>query len=610
MGIILVHSLQSTLGRRRLTVDHKISIMKILSKNLFFFIAILSFSTAFAQDDFEPKYVMGKNLYTQGRYSAAMEILKPLTNEAEGNRYVQYAHYYYALAAFKSGAMQDAYMMLLRLTEKYRDWEKIDEAYYLLGNVAFEQKKPRSAMQYLEGRKKELRQDIENMKAIYLEKVTPVDTLINLQRDYPTDEILANALAKRLALSSNEKQKMLLEYLVQEYKLDRDKFIKEKKSVMKPAYNVAVLFPFMLKELNATSKPNQFAYDMYEGIRMALDSLKRKGIKINLYAYDTDKEGIKTGEILNLPELKTMDLIIGPVYPAQYSLVNEFGLVNQIVVINPLSNNLSLTEENSYVYLFQPSLQSYAGQAANYARKNFFTIQTIPTEYRTDSLKKVIIFQSPTPKDSLLARSFSDSIKANGFEVNFHEVVNRDNISRVSEILKDSLMLTKVSHLFVSSTDQVLAANIISSMEISGFKIPVVTGSDWLQFSLLTYDQFERREVHFLNPDFIDYNSSAAYNFRKAFMERTNSLPSTYSYHGFELMHVFGKALFKHGNYFVQGLQKDNFIQGSIFQGFNYTGVKSNGYIPVVKFIDAQLTLLNHPKRPYVFPVDPKKKGR
>lgn len=569
---------------------------------------LLSFSPSSAQDDHESKYKFGKDLLAQKKYSAAMEILKPLTVEEDKNPYVQYAHYFYAYAAFKGGYLQDAYIMLLRLMERFPDWEKLDDAYYLMGNVAFEQKKYRAALKYLEGRKKDLREDIDHMKAYYLDKINPVDTLINIQRDFPSDPVIAKTLAKKIMYSTSEKHKMLLEYLLQEYKLDREKYIIQRKSVMKPAYNVAVVFPFTLKDFNtaASTRPNQFVYDMYEGVRMAVDSLKRRGIKINLFAYDSEKDDEKVKEVLNMPELKSMDLIIGPVYPALYPLVNEFGLRNRILVVNPLSQNHTLTEQNSFVYLFQSTLQTYAGQAARYASKNFKLLQTLPTVEMKDTLKQVIIFQSPNAKDSLVASSYRDSITTYGFEVKFHEVVNKDNIKRVSEILKDSVMLMKVSHVFVSSTDQVLAANIISSMEISGFKIPIVTSSDWLQFSLLTYDQFERREVHFLYPEFVDFNASPITTFRKAFFSRTNSLPTTFSIQGFEMMLLFGKALGKHGNYFVQGLQSESFIPGVVLQGFAYPD-RSNAYIPLVKFRESQLVNLNNPLRPYV---EPKKKGK
>ncbi len=66
-------------------------------------------------------------------------------------------------------------------------------------------------------------------------------------------------------------------------------------------------------------------------------------------------------------ELKNMDMVIGPLLPAQNSIVGDFANANQIEVVNPLSNNSKLYEKNNLVYLFQPTLESQAGEVARFA---------------------------------------------------------------------------------------------------------------------------------------------------------------------------------------------------------------------------------------------------
>jgi hypothetical protein len=178
------------------------------------------------------------------------------------------------------------------------------------------------------------------------------------------------------------------------------------------------------------------------------------------------------------------------------------------------------------------------------------------------------------------------------------EVVSRDSMNKVQKILGDSLMLLKVSHIFVSSTDQVLAANVVSAMEISGFQIPIFTSSEWLQFPLLTYDQYERREIHFLYPDFVEYNKKIVKNFRKLYFRTYNTLPFTnYAYEGYDLMMLFGNALGKYGNYFSEGLAKQGFIPGYMLSGFNYSISRSNSFVPLVKFVESNLLPVNLPRR-------------
>jgi tetratricopeptide (TPR) repeat protein len=579
-------------------------------KSSYFFILALAALPSYSQNEYETKFNLGKELISKGRYAPAMEVLKPLTSDNPDNRYIRYAHYYYSLAALKGGMYQDAYNMLLQLLHRYPDWDKIDEAYYLIGNVSFEQKKYRQALKYLESVKKGMKEETAEMKKNYLGKVESLDTLTNIQKDFPQDHAIAKILAKRLSLSSvmNEKQRMLLEYLIQEYKLDRKEFSAGRKSIIKSSYNVAVVFPFLLKEMDpsAPSRNNQFVYDLYQGIKLAADSLRRSGIILNLFAYDTERNESKVAEILSLPEMKSMDLIIGPVYPQHYAMVNEFGLKNQIIVINPISENSNLLEGNPYVFLLQPTFHYAAGAASKYATLNF--VREIrddknknrknQPQQKKEYTKDVLIFQSPTSKDSLAASYYRDSITALGFEVKNFEVIGRENMSKVQAILGDSVKLTKVSHIFVSSADQVLAANIVSAMDISGFKIPILTSSDWLSFALITYDQYERMEFHFLFPDFVDINKIQVRNFKALYYKIYNTVPFTnHAYEGYDLMILFGMLLAKHGNYFIPELSGKGFIPGVLLPGFNYSYSRSNSFVPIVKFINSELTVVNFPAK-------------
>ncbi|MFN6945093.1 MAG: tetratricopeptide repeat protein, partial [Cytophagaceae bacterium] len=115
-------------------------------------VLVLFVLTAQAQNvnEYEAKYKRGKELYEAGKYTLAMEVLKPLTSAAEGNAYAEHAHYFYALSAFKGQQAKEARQILLQLTTRYPDWQKINEAYYLLSNISFESKNPRQALSYAE----------------------------------------------------------------------------------------------------------------------------------------------------------------------------------------------------------------------------------------------------------------------------------------------------------------------------------------------------------------------------------------------------------------------------------------------------------------------------
>jgi hypothetical protein len=538
-----------------------------------------------AQEDYAGRYIAGKDFYKAGKYTYAMEQFKPLTTESDAHPFVQYAHYYYALSAFKANMYSEANQMLKQLMIKYPDWNKMDDAYYILANIAFEQKKYRDAMKYLFERGKDIREDADKMKAFYFNTMS-VDSLRTLNKLYPSDVALGKTLALRLSLTNDEKDKMLLEYLIQDFSLDRDKLVKTRKTVLKPAYNVAVLFPFMYKDLNPENpqRPNQFVLDLYEGIKLAVDSLKRKGININLYPYDTEKDISKVTALLQLPELAYMDMIIGPIYPAHNAPVNEFAYNNQICIVNPLSTNSKLMENNPFVFLYQATLEDQALDVAEYASFNF--TNPVPAN------NNVMIFYADNNKDSTLAAKYKESVTAKKFNVTVFE---KAVIPKVQQLLSDSVKLSYVSHIFVSSEDLTLAANVISKLEVSQMPIPLFTKEEWLEFRLLSFQQLERRQVHFLHQDYVDYGKPSVRNFKRTFVNDMNLLPTTYAYEGYDLMFLFGNALKLYGNNFRDGIQKAGFIPGKIFPGYDYTASNSNKFIPITKFQDDLLKPVNIP---------------
>jgi outer membrane protein assembly factor BamD (BamD/ComL family) len=423
---------------------------------------------AVQQDNFQTKYLQGKEYYINGKYGPAMEVLLPITKEAPGNNFEEYAHYFYSLAALKSNKFNEAYQMLLQLINKYPQWHNIEDAYYLAANTAFELKKYRYGLNFLKDRSPKLKTDIDALKETYFLKLYPMDSLKAIQKSYPNDPVLAKVLLKRIfAGQVSERDKMLTDYLIQEFKIQPTDISSSRKTILKDSYNVAVLFPFMVRELGTEGslRSNPFAAEMYAGIQLAIDSLRQKKIKINVYAYDTEKDNVKIQEMLKLPELKSMDLIIGPLIPAQNTYVNQFALANLIETVNPLSNNLKLTEGNEYVYLFQPSLERQAQQVADYALKN------LPSEEK----KNVFIFYSDNPRDSLLALNYRDSITARNFHVAMFEQVNKDRLSKITLTLSDSAKVVTANHIFVASADQNVATNVISALEISQLITPVFT---------------------------------------------------------------------------------------------------------------------------------------
>jgi hypothetical protein len=572
-----------------------------------FLIILSSHIKAQTPEENQKNYLYGKELLKEERYGAAAQVFLPLTSETSLNSFSKPASYLYALSAMKSGDLQSAKSMCLQLLQRYQDWDQTDNVYYLLANVYFEQNNLRLGLQFL-NKVNGLKKDSESMKEYYFSRFTIIDTLKAIQKDNPADDIIATILAKKLSVSlTNEQNKMLLSFLIQEFKLDENELHNELKSKLKKSYNIALLFPFQLNEIDPTlsKRSNQYVLDFYEGMRIAVDTLKEKGIMVNLYSYDTEKEAPIINSIMALPEMKSMDLIVGPIFSTLMPVVADFSRKNTIVNISPFSVNSRIIENNEFSYLFQPTLEIQAGTAARYASENFkhdslFVYNYIPPKGRdrfrgkeTTDRKNVMIFYGGEVKDSILAAYHRDSCKANKLKVTHFEKITRGKLELLRTILSDSIKLTLCNHVFASTSDEVVAANIMSLMEISRQTTPLITRSDWLFFNLISFEQFEKRNVFFIHTDYYDYGSLLYRNFKEAYVDRTKIYPSLYSVQGFELMMYFGKALNQYGTYFKYGLDEQGFTKGMVFQGFDFSSSFSNKYVPITRFREKNIMLVN-----------------
>ena len=93
----------------------------------------------------------------------------------------------------------------------------------------------------------------------------------------------------------------------------------------------------------------------YEGFHLAVDSLKTRGLHLQLYVYDVGKDSSQTVELLKKPEIKSADLIIGLIFHKNFRIVAGFARENNIPIVNPVSDRTEILRDNEMVFKVSPS---------------------------------------------------------------------------------------------------------------------------------------------------------------------------------------------------------------------------------------------------------------
>lgn len=537
-------------------------------------------------------YKKAKRYYTATDYKEAQAALEPLIEVEEKTAITPYALFYYALAAYRQGAQELAADTFIKINQEFPAWEQVNEVLYWLGQLRFEQADYTSALDYLaQITDKSWEKPISKTKAYFLQQIEEVSILQALLRQYPEDQTIAQVLLDKLAEQPFIKQDHdLIDTLVQRFNLafQAPDPLSSMPSLKKDSYNVAVFFPFFIDEVDYEEEnSNQFVLELYKGIRAAVAELASQGIAVNLFAYDTKKNTTTTAALLAQEEVKSMDLIIGPLYAATILLVADFAREHQINLFNPLSANANVVGTNPFVYLFKPSLETQARKAAAFTQQN-------------TKATHVGIVYGTSPEDSIKAHTYKQYIEHNTSQevalmLQLKPAASQQFLRAFRAI--DSLQVEKPSldsltHIYVASQDELIIANVLSAIEIMNLNPCIIGDEAWLRQNSITLDQLQHLQLRLVAPDYIDYEQESLYAFRRAFYEQVGHYPTYYAAVGYDMMLFLGTMLAQHGVYF-QRHWEDKPTPGAIFSGFAYGRHHDNQHVPIVKFRESALVVCN-----------------
>ncbi|MEA4937874.1 MAG: LysM domain-containing protein [Paludibacter sp.] len=116
--------------------------------------------------------------------------------------------------------------------------------------------------------------------------------------------------------------------------------------------DIAFLLPFMLDQ-KAEIQDNRFI-EFYAGALVAIQKAKKQGINFNIYTFDVEKSDLKLMETLQNDAFKKIDLIVGPAYSNQVSMIGDFARIHKIKTLIPFTSKVYDLETNPYIYQFNP----------------------------------------------------------------------------------------------------------------------------------------------------------------------------------------------------------------------------------------------------------------
>lgn len=561
-----------------------------------------------AGQDYRRSYKLARDFFDQGKFSIAMEAFKPLIIYDKNNPYAEFSCFYYGLSAFHLGYHAVGRDMLLQMRKLYPDWPDMHEVNFWLAKSYFDQGELFQALHVLaeidpvKMIDAKFRGDVTSMKRYYLRKVDDPETLRMAGENYPNEPEIGRALAALLGKQiydsavRHEFDSILVRFnfLKSDFEVDEGAV-----SVMKDRYTVSLLFPFLANTITPVpnaNRLNQSVLDMYNGMKMAVDSLEAQGIHIDLRAYDTDRNNLDAvKKILEAPELKNSDLLVGPLFAEETKLVQQFSAENRIIMINPVSNSVDYIRDNPFAYLFQSSYQTLgerSAEVADAATRN----------------KNCIVYFGDTPKDSIMAFSFMKRALELGLRIVLAEEHRKETAASILTTLATptefddhknpkqfSLALDSIGSIYVASDNALIYSKVHSGLTARGDSVVVIGNESWMssENTATSFENYERLHILLASGNFSSLRNPYAIKFRNYYLARHGTYPSLYARLGFEFMTFVGHALHAYGNYFPPGLGAKGFSKGYMYEGYDFSGKQDNQYVPFVYFRRGELTVFN-----------------
>lgn len=388
-----------------------------------------------------------------------------------------------------------------------------------------------------------------------------------------TEEVVVNDLKHDAILSETEVNALL----------DKTENIEKLNQI-----KVALLLPF--KDGQSSHATSRFV-EYYEGMLLAVDSLKNMGASISLSVYDTGTGTAKLNKILKEDALKESNLIIGAVQNDQIAQIAQFAETNQIKYVIPFTSKNDNVLSNSMIFQVNTPHSYLYSKAAQAGCELFAEDNIIIVNINDKDVKKDFITAFKTELKDKNIKYKEINYKGETFSSDILALMdkNKKNVVLPTSSSLDALQLIKtplrsLAETGIEETDSANPENKNRFVyNISMFGYP-----EWQTYMREALEDFYVLDTYIYTNFYADNLSDRIHNFYNSYKywySKTliNTFPK-YGILGFDTGMYFLGAIHKYGINFEKNIDKISYP--SLQTGFDFHRVNNwGGFINTNVFV-------------------------
>ena len=308
----------------------------------------------------------------------------------------------------------------------------------------------------------------------------------------------------------------------------------------------------------------------YSGLLIAIDSLEKTGLHLNVEVIDCGKDTIIIKRLIEEGAFKDQDIIIGPVFQNQRELLAK-NITNNTILINPFTK-CSVSGNSNMFCVIPPEIEYYktiAKYCSNNVSCNYIIISD-KIDDRVASIKAELIL------------SFSEQNKSDSLRLKQLAFTN-GNVS----ILQNMMLPDCRNVVIIPDHNEIYVSQVMSKLsQVEDAEIQLIGAHNWLNYNSIEIGYFGKLHFAYASPFFVNYSNPSVKSFVNSYRELYYTEPVKYSFEGYDLGLNLLKIYMQYKSFIIEGNSDPLFFNGLA------TDYSFKPYVPSEKFINTYVNIV------------------
>lgn len=275
--------------------------------------------------------------------------------------------------------------------------------------------------------------------------------------------------------------------------------------------------------------------EFYEGAQMALDSLQKEKLRLDVHLYDTRSSAQGIADVLHSPDFQNTGLIIGLVENGELQQLANAAAARHIPFINVNFPNDGGITNNPELVILNSTLRTHCEGIYKFLQKNY------PT-------RPIVLFRKSGSQEDRLLRYFTEIGKTTASVPLKIKIVTLDE-NFDTEKLVPSLDSERTTLCIAGSLDENFGVRLCQQLSSLNKTYPsIILGMpNWDNITDFSKPDYAGEDILFTTPFYMNPADNLVVSLTQDFRTRFFSRPSDMVFRGYETTYRFAKLLLQYG---------------------------------------------------------------